>query len=186
MHSTTSLLHAASTSAERTAPRPLPWNANGRSRTSQPSQKAQWNTDDPHSALDPGQRRRVVPQPVGEHDRVGADGRPVRRPHHEAIADPLGVLDGAVAELDVRMLLELTPPAVAQVRRLHPVMPEQPADTLGHGVRRPVVIHHEHPLPRPAKHERGAQARGPAADDHRVIRRAAPGIEVMEPVGHTT
>ena len=82
------------------------------------------------------------------------------------------------------MLRELTPPALAQVRRPHPVMAEQPADTLGHGVRRPVVVHHEHPLPRPAQHQRRAQARGPAAHDHGVVRRGAPGVEVMEAVGH--
>ena len=115
---------------------------------------------------------------------MGAHGRPVPRRHHEPIQGPLDVLDGAMTELDVRMLLELTPPAVPQLRRLRPIMPEQPADTLGHGVRRPVVIHHEHPLPRPTQHESRAQARGPAAHDHRVIRRGAPGIEVMEPVGH--
>ena len=54
VHSTTSLLQLASTSAERTAAGPLPWNASGRSRTSQPSQNAQWNTDRPHSASIPG------------------------------------------------------------------------------------------------------------------------------------
>ena len=54
VHSTTSRLQAASTSAERTAPGPLPWNARGRSRTSQPSQNAQWNTDRPQSASTPG------------------------------------------------------------------------------------------------------------------------------------
>ena len=37
-----------------TAAGPLPWNASGRSRTSQPSQNAQWNTDRPHSAAIPG------------------------------------------------------------------------------------------------------------------------------------
>ena len=134
----------------------------------------------PPERLDPGQRRRVVAQPVGQHDRVGAHGRPVRRRDDEPVADPLGVLDGAMAELDVRMLLRAGAARFAQVRRLHPIMPEQPADTLGDGVRRPVVVHHEHALARPAQHERRAQARGPAADDHGVVRRAAPGIEMME------
>jgi hypothetical protein len=134
--------------------------------------------------LDPGQRRRVVAQAVGQHDRVGAHGRPVRRRQDEPIPDPLDVADGAMTELDVRVLLELTLPAFAQVRRLHPIMPEQPADTFGHGVCRPVVVHHEHPLPRPAQHESRAQARGPAAHNHGVVPRVAPGIEVMEPVGH--
>ena len=82
-----------------------------------------------------------------------------------------------MTDLDVRMLLELTPPAAPQVRRLHPIVPEQPADALGHGVRRPVVVDHEHALVRPAQHERRAQARGPAADDHGVVRSGAPRIE---------
>ena len=82
------------------------------------------------------------------------------------------------------MLLELPPPAVPQLRGLHPIVAEQPADTLGHGVRRPVVIDHEHALLRPAQHESRTQARGPAANDHGVVRRCAPGVEVMEPVGH--
>ena len=54
VHSTTSLLQPARTSADRTASGPLPWNASGRSRTSQPSQNAQWNTDRPQSASIPG------------------------------------------------------------------------------------------------------------------------------------
>ena len=54
VQSTTSLLHPASTSAERTAPGPLACNARGLSRTSQPSQNAQWNTERPHSASIPG------------------------------------------------------------------------------------------------------------------------------------
>jgi hypothetical protein len=41
-------------SAERTARMPLPWNASGRSRTSQPSQNGQWNTERPHIASIPG------------------------------------------------------------------------------------------------------------------------------------
>jgi hypothetical protein len=115
---------------------------------------------------------------------MGAHGRPVRRPHHEQIPAAPGVLDGAMTDLDVRVLPELTLPALTQVRRLHPVMPEQPADALGNGVRRPVVVHHEHPLPRPAQHERRAQARRPTAHDHRIVRRGTPGIEVMEAGGH--
>ena len=73
---------------------------------------------------------------MGQHERVGAHGRSLRRRDQEPVPDPLDVLDRAVAELDV-VLLELAPPAVAQVRRLHPVMAEQPADALGDGVRRP-------------------------------------------------
>jgi hypothetical protein len=115
---------------------------------------------------------------------MGAHRRAFRRPHEETVPDPLGVRYGAVTDLDVRMLLELTLPALAQVRRLDPIMPEQPADTLRYGVRRPVVIHHEHPLARPAEHERRAQARGPATHDDGVVRRAAPCIEVEDPVGH--
>ena len=184
VHSTTSLLQPARTSADRTAPGPLPWNARGRSRTSQPSQNAQWNTDRPPEHLDPGKRRRVVAQPVSQHDRMRAHRRPVRRPHDESIADALDVLDGTMTDVDARMLLELPPPAVAQVRRLHAIVPEQTAHTLGHGVRRPVVIDQEHSLRGSAQHESCAQARGPAADDHCVVRHAAPGIEQMEPIGH--
>jgi hypothetical protein len=121
---------------------------------------------------------------VGEHDRGSAHGRPVRRRDDEPVAGRLDVADGAVTELDVRVLPELAPPAVAQVGRLHAIVPEQAADALGHGVRRPVVVHDEHALPRAAEHERRAQARGPAADDHRVVRRAAQGVEVMEAGGH--
>ena len=70
------------------------------------------------------------------------------------------------------MLPELTLSAVPQVGRLHPILPEQPADALGRGVRGPVVVHHEHALPCPAQHQRRAQARGPATDDHGgVVRR---------------
>ena len=42
---------------------------------------------------------------------MGAYGRPVRRSHYERVLDLFGVLDGAAMELDVRVLLELTPPA---------------------------------------------------------------------------
>ena len=111
-------------------------------------------------------------------------GGPAVKLDHEPIPGPLSVVDGAMTKLDVRMLPELTPPAVPQVRRLHPIMPEQPTDTLGHGVRRPVVVHHEHAFPRPAQHESRAQARGPATDDHGVVRRGEPGIEMADPVGH--
>jgi hypothetical protein len=117
---------------------------------------------------------------------MGAHGRPVGRPHDEPVRSPLGVLDGAMTEFDVRMLRELTPPAVPQVRRLHPVMTEQPADALGNGVRGPVVVDHEHPLPRPAQHERRAQARGPAAHDHGIVGRGAPRIEVRKLDGHAS
>ena len=54
VHSTTSLLHLPARAPSSTAAGPLPWNASGRSRTSQPSQKAQWNTDRPQSASIPG------------------------------------------------------------------------------------------------------------------------------------
>jgi hypothetical protein len=54
VHSRTSSLQPASRRAERTAPGPLACRARGRSRTSQPSQNAQWNTDRPHSASTPG------------------------------------------------------------------------------------------------------------------------------------
>ena len=83
-----------------------------------------------------------------------------------------------MTDLDLGMLLELPPPAVPKVRRLHAIVPEQPADALGYGVRRPVVIDDEHALRRPAQHESRAQARGPAADDHGVVRRTAPRIQV--------
>jgi hypothetical protein len=120
-----------------------------------------------------------------QHDRMGADTRPVRRGHHKRIPYPLDVLDGAMANLDVRMLLELPPPGGPQVRRPHPFMPEQPAHTSGHGIRRPVVIDHEHAPVRAAQHESRAQPRRPATDDHGVIRPVTPGIEAVEPVGHS-
>ena len=119
-----------------------------------------------------------------QHDRVGADGRQFRRRDQEPVRRRFDVLDGAMTDLDVRMLLELPAPVTPQVRRLHPVMPEQPADALGHGVRRPVVVDHEHALVRPAQHQSRAQARGPAAHDHGVVRRDAPRIEVSGPVAH--
>jgi hypothetical protein len=43
----------------------------------------------------------------------------------------LDVLDGAMTDLDVGVLLELSPAAAPQVRRLHPIMPEQPAASYG-------------------------------------------------------
>lgn len=94
------------------------------------------------------------------------------------------MLDGATTKFDVRMLLELTLPAAAQLRGSDPILPEEPADTLRHGVRRPAVIDHEHPLPRPAEHERRAQARGAATHDHGLVGRLAAGVEVMQTVGH--
>ena len=82
------------------------------------------------------------------------------------------------------MLLELAPPAVAQLRRLHPVVPEQPADALGDGVRGPGLVYDEHALARTAEHERRAQARGAATDDHGVVWRGTPGVERVERGGH--
>ena len=82
-----------------------------------------------------------------------------------------------MTDLDVRMLLELTPPATPQLRGIDPIMAEQPADALGHGVRRPVVVDHEHALVRAAQHERRTQARGATTDDHRVVRSGAPRSE---------
>jgi hypothetical protein len=43
----------------------------------------------------------------------------------------LDLLDGAMTDLDVGVLLELSPAAAPQVRRLHPIMPEQPAASYG-------------------------------------------------------
>jgi len=117
---------------------------------------------------------------------MGADRSRLRRRHYEPIRRRLDVLDGAMTDVDVRMFLELPPPAAPQVRRLHAIVAEQPADALGHGVRRPVVVDHEHAPVRPTQHERRAQARGPAADDRGVVRSAAPSIEVRGPDGHAS
>src|SRR3712207_8382623 len=47
-------------------------------------------------------RSRVVAQPVGQDDRTGAHWRPDRRPDNEPLPDPLGVLDGAMTQLEDR------------------------------------------------------------------------------------
>ena len=76
----------------------------------------------------------------------------------------------SVAELDV-VLVELAPPAVPQVRRLHPVVPEQPADALGDGVRGPGLVDHEHALD--ARGRARAPRSGPRARHRRSRRRMA-------------
>jgi hypothetical protein len=105
---------------------------------------------------------------VGDHDRAGRHHAAARERHAEALAPPLGGHDGVVADLDRRMFFELLTGLGAQVPGRRVSLAEQPADRVDHRVRRRSGVQHHHAAPRPAEHQRGAQASGPAADDQHV------------------
>ena len=123
-------------------------------------------------ALDAGEWRRVVPQPVGDDQRPRADVASIAEPDREAGARQIGVEHRVVADLDRGELGKLVAPAAPQLRRRDAALGEQPPDRVGRGgIGGSASVEHEDALARTAEHEGRAQARRTTADDHGVQHR---------------
>ena len=126
-------------------------------------------------APEPGharQRRRVVAQPVREHQRAAAH-RAAVEPHGEAVRPGVGVEHLGVPDLDVGEAGQLLAAGLPQVRGGHACLRQQAPDSVRGGVGGPPRVEHQHALPRAAQHQGGAESGGAAADDHGIEHRRA-------------
>ena len=104
----------------------------------------------------------------GQQDAPGRLPAAVREVEHEARLGPGAGDDLALAHLDGRVGRELGPPGGVQVGGRPAVVAQQAADAVGDAVARATRVDDEGPAPGPAEDQRGAEARGAAADDDAV------------------
>jgi hypothetical protein len=119
---------------------------------------------------DAGDLRRLVAQALRHQDDACVDGLDAvvaRDRDRHAVGVGLDVEHQRVDDLDVRELAQLAAAGALQ-RRGRAAEVQEAADRAHHRVRRAVGVHDEHALPGAPEHERGAEARGPASDDHDV------------------